>query len=215
MWCAQLPALVRCIFLAVTVFPSRQPAKHRPAWRILVPIFMIQRCLHFVDTFEALIYYIRWYKLKKGGPTLSVDSPNIDQHKKSALLCSKALSGAPSGTLPRAKERRTVAFLPAGPAAGPSCSRHPMVHQIEPSLKDCNKKRAAISCNAYFGAPSVGALRIQSCGLNLATSPRETNTSACAKCESVPEGMVRQKSRNIRCGFFWCTIGDSNPGPTD
>ena len=46
---------------------------------------MIQRCLHFVDTFEALIYYIRWYKLKKGGPTLSVDSPNIDQHKKSAL----------------------------------------------------------------------------------------------------------------------------------
>ena len=112
---------------------------------------MIQRCLHFVDTFEALIYYIRWYKLKKGGPTLSVDSPNIDQHKKSALLCSKALSGA----------------------------------------------------------PSVGALRIQSCGLNLATSPRETNTSACAKCESVPKGMVQQKSRNIRCGFFWCTIGDS------
>ena len=153
----QFPALVHCIFLAVTVFPSRQPAKHRPAWRILVPIFMMQHCLHFVDTFEALIYYIRWYKLKKGGPTLSVDSPNIDQHKKSALLCSKALSGA----------------------------------------------------------PSVGALRIQSCGLNLATSPRETNTSACAKCESVPEGMVRQKSRNIRCGFSWCTIGDSNPGPTD
>ena len=49
----------------------------------------------------------------------------------------------------------------------------------------------------------------------LANSPRETNTSACAKCESVPEGMVRQKSRNIRCGFSWCTIGDSNPGPTD
>ena len=89
----------------------------------------MQRCLYFVDTFEALIYYIRWYKLKKGGPTLSVDSPNIDQHKKSTLLCSKALSGA----------------------------------------------------------PSVGALRIQSCGLNLATSPRETNTSACAKCESVPK----------------------------
>ena len=40
----------------------------------------------------------------------------------------------------------------------------------------------------------------------LATSPRETNTSACAKCESVPKGMVQQKSRNIRCGFFWCTI---------
>ena len=153
----QFPALVHCIFLAVTVFPSRQPAKHRPAWRILVPIFMMQRCLYFVDTFEALIYYIRWYKLKKGGPTLSVDSPNIDLHKKSTLLCSKALSGA----------------------------------------------------------PSVGALRIQSCGLNLATSPRETNTSACAKCESVPKGMVRQKSRNIRCGFSWCTIGDSNPGPTD
>ena len=50
-------------------------------------------------------------------------------------------------------KRPTGAFLPAGPAAGPSCSRHPMVHQIEPSLKDCNKKRAAISCNAYFGAP--------------------------------------------------------------
>ena len=150
----QFPALVHCIFLAVTVFPSRQPAKHRPAWRILVPIFMIQRCLHFVDTFEALIYYIRWYKLKKGGPSLSVDSPNIDQHKKSALLCSKALSGA----------------------------------------------------------PSVGALRIQSCGLNLATSPRETNTSACAKCESVTRGMVQQKSRNIRCGFFWCTIGDAPAG---
>ena len=156
MHATQFPALVHCIFLAVTVFPSRQPAKHRPAWRILVPIFMIQRCLHFVDTFEALIYYIRWYKLKKRGPTLSVDSPNIDQHKKSALLCSKALSGA----------------------------------------------------------PSVGALRISWPLLTnpqpfLATSPRETNTSACAKCESVPEGMVRQKSRNIRCGFSWCTIGDS------
>ena len=57
---------------------------------------MVQRCLHFVDTFEALIYYIRLYKLKTGGPTLSVDSPSIDQHTKSALLCSKALFGAPS-----------------------------------------------------------------------------------------------------------------------
>ena len=64
-----------------------------------------------------------------------------------------AFLGAPSG-LSRALKRPTGAFLPAGPAAGPSCSRHPMVHQIEPSLKDCNKKRAAISCNAYFGAPS-------------------------------------------------------------
>ena len=73
---------------------------------------MIQRCLHFVDTFEALIYYIRWYKLKKGGPTLSVDSPNIDQHKKSALLCSKALSGAPSGTLPRSKNAPLGRFCP-------------------------------------------------------------------------------------------------------
>ena len=66
------------------------------------------------------------------------------------------------GDSPAFYKRLTGAFLPAGPAAGPSCSRHPMVHQIEPSLKDCNKKRAAISCNAYFGAPSVGALRIQS-----------------------------------------------------
>ena len=74
-------------------------------------------------------------------------------NKKAATFVA-AFSGAPSGTLPRAKKRRTGAFLPAGPAAGPSCSRHPMVHQIEPSLKDCNKKRAAISCNAYFGAPS-------------------------------------------------------------
>ena len=92
---------------------------------------MIQRCLHFVDTFEALIYYIRWYKLKKGGPTLSVDSPNIDQHKKSALLCSKALSGAPSGTLPRAKERRTVAFLTALTCRPVRVSL--TVHQIVPS----------------------------------------------------------------------------------
>ena len=112
------------------------------------------------------------------------------------------------------------------------------------------KKRPTLSCKAFFGAPSVGALRnsVRSacrpvrppfcfakplmrlyaargvhCSLPafahaqswplltnpqpfLATSPRETNTSACAKCESVPEGMVRQKSRNIRCGFFWCTI---------
>ena len=56
--------------------------------------------------------------------------------------------------LSRALKTPHWAFLPAGPAAGPSCSRHPMVHQIEPSLKDRNKKRAAISCNAYFGAPS-------------------------------------------------------------
>ena len=41
----------------------------------------------------------------------------------------------------------------------------------------------------------------------LATSPRETNTSACAKCESVPKGMVQQKSRNICCGFFAALSG--------
>ena len=70
-----------------------------------------------------------------------------------------------------------------------------------------NKKRAAISCNAYFGAPSVGALRKCSCGAFLATSPRETNTSVRAKCESVPKGMVQQKSRNIRCGFFAAPSG--------
>ena len=118
------------------------------------------------------------------------------------------------GTLPRAKERRTVAFLTALRTAA-------LFEYLRRCTRSCllkieqQKKRPTLSCKAFFGAPSVGALRIQSCGLNLATSPRETNTSACAKCESVPEGMVQQKSRNIRCGFSWCTIGDSNPGPTD
>ena len=93
-------------------FPFSAACKTPSSLADLVPIFMIQRCLHFVDTFEALIYYIRWYKLKKGGPTLSVDSPNIDQHKKSALLCSKALSGAPSGTLPRSKNAPLGRFCP-------------------------------------------------------------------------------------------------------
>ena len=83
------------------------------------------------------------------------------------------------------------------------------VYKNFPHSYRSTKKRLTLSCKAFFGAPSVGALRIQSCGLNLATSPRETNTSACAKCESVPKGMVQQKSRNICCGFFWCTIGDS------
>ena len=109
--------------------------------------------------------------------------------------------------LSRALKTPHWAFLPAGLAAGPSCSRHPMVHQIEPSLKDCNKKRAAISCNAYFGAPSVGALRIQSCGLNLATSPRETNTSACAKCESVPKGMCNKKAATFVAAFSGAPSG--------
>ena len=137
----QFPALVHCIFLAVTVFPSRQPAKHRPAWRILVPIFMIQRCLHFVDTFEALIYYIRWYKLKKGGPTLSVDSPNIDQHKKSALLCSKALSGAPCGSKP---EHFCVSGRHWHHAAAP-----PEVMPIVPPRKD---KRGVLKYQGAFAA---------------------------------------------------------------
>ena len=145
------------------------------------------------------------------------------------------------GTLPRAKEHRTVAFLPAGPAAGPSCSRHPTVHQIKPSLKDCNKKTRCnflqrilwctisgciknsvqSACRPVrppfcFAKPLVRlyAARGVHCSLPafahaqswplltnpqpfLATSPRETNTSPCAKCESVPEGMVQQKSRNI------------------
>lgn len=137
----QFPALVHCIFLAVTVFPSRQPAKHRPAWRILVPIFMIQRCLHFVDTFEALIYYIRWYKLKKGGPTLSVDSPNIDQHKKSALLCSKALSGAPCGSKP---EHFCVSGRHWHHAAA-----HPEVMPVVPPRED---KRGVLKHQGAFAA---------------------------------------------------------------
>ena len=137
----QFPTLVHCIFLAVTVFPSQQPAKHRPAWRILVPIFMIQRCLHFVDTFEALIYYIRWYKLKKGGPTLSVDSPNIDQHKKSALLCSKALSGAPCGSKP---EHFCVSGRHWHHAAA-----HPEVMPVVPPRED---KRGVLKHQGAFAA---------------------------------------------------------------
>lgn len=137
----QFPTLVHCIFLAVTVFPSRQPAKHRPAWRILVPIFMIQRCLHFVDTFEALIYYIRWYKLKKGGPTLSVDSPNIDQHKKSALLCSKALFGAPCGSKP---EHFCVSGRHWHHAAA-----HPEVMPVVPPRED---KRGVLKHQGAFAA---------------------------------------------------------------
>lgn len=137
----QFPALVHCIFLAVTVFPSRQPAKHRPAWRILVPIFMMQRCLHFVDTFEALIYYIRWYKLKKGGPTLSVDSPNIDQHKKSTLLCSKALSGAPCGSKP---EHFCVSGRHWHHAAA-----HPEVMPVVPPRED---KRGVLKHQGAFAA---------------------------------------------------------------
>ena len=124
-----------------TTFPSRQPAKHRPAWRILVPIFMIQRCLHFVDTFEALIYYIRWYKLKKGGPTLSVDSPNIDQHKKSALLCSKALSGAPCGSKP---EHFCVSGRHWHHAAA-----HPEVMPVVPPRED---KRGVLKHQGAFAA---------------------------------------------------------------
>ena len=137
----QFPALVHYIFLAVTVFPSQQPAKHRPAWRILVPIFMIQHCLHFVDTFEALIYYIRWYKLKKGGPTLSVDSPNIDQHKKSALLCSKALSGAPCGSKP---EHFCVSGRHWHHAAA-----HPEVMPVVPPRED---KRGVLKHQGAFAA---------------------------------------------------------------
>lgn len=137
----QFPTLVHCIFLAVTVFPSQQPAKHRPAWRILVPIFMIQRCLHFVDTFEALIYYIRWYKLKKGGPTLSVDSPNIDQYKKSALLCSKALSGAPCGSKP---EHFCVSGRHWHHAAA-----HPEVMPVVPPRED---KRGVLKHQGAFAA---------------------------------------------------------------
>ena len=138
----------------------------------------------------------------------------------------------------------------------PPCSS---ISDAAPDRAFLTKKRLTLSCKAFFGAPSVGALKnsVRSacrpvkppfcfakplvrlyaargvhCSLPafahaqswplltnpqpfLATSPRETNTSACAKCESVPKGMVRQKSRNIRCGFSWCTIGDSNPGPTD
>ena len=137
----QFPALVHYIFLAVTVFPSQQPAKHRPAWRILVPIFMIQRCLHFVDTFEALIYYIRWYKLKKGGPTLSVDSPNIDQHKKSALLCSKALSGAPCGSKPEL-------FCVSG-RHWHHAAAHPEVMPVVPPRED---KRGVLKHQGAFAA---------------------------------------------------------------
>lgn len=137
----QFPALVHCIFLVATVFPSRQPAKHRPVWRILVPIFMIQRCLNFVDTFEALIYYIRWYKLKKGGPTLSVDSPNIDQHKKSALLCSKALSGAPCGSKP---EHFCVSGRHWHHAAA-----HPEVMPVVPPRED---KRGVLKHQGAFAA---------------------------------------------------------------
>ena len=127
----------------------------------------------------------------------------------SALLTPRLSTPATSpGTLPWAKERRAVAFLMAL-----SCRRpvrvSPTVHQAVPSLKNCNKKRAAISCNAYFGAPSVGALRIQSCGLNLATSPRELNASRRRSMKPSRREWYNKKAATICCGFFWCTIGDS------
>ena len=156
------------------------------------------------------------------------------------------------GTLPRAKERRTVAFLTALRAAAlfeylrrctRSCLlkieqqknalhfrvRHSLVHHqwvhYKNSVRSACRPVRPPFCFAkplvrLYAARGVHCLlpafaHAQSWPLLtnpqpfLATSPRETNTSACAKCESVPKGMVRQKSRNIRCGFFWCTIGDS------
>ena len=59
----------------------------------------------------------------------------------------------------------------------------------------------------------------------LATSPRETNTSACAKCESVPKGMVQQKSlrlflvhhrglsRGLRNAALWRSLRHCVPPP--
>ena len=59
----------------------------------------------------------------------------------------------------------------------------------------------------------------------VATSPRETNTSACAKCESVPKGMVQQKSlrlflvhhrglsRGLRNAALWRSLRHCVPPP--
>ena len=186
----QFPALVHCIFLAVTVFPSRQPAKHRPAWRILVPIFMIQRCLHFVDTFEALIYYIRWYKLKKGGPTLSVDSPNIDQHKKSALLCSKALSGAPCGSKP---EHFCVSGRHWHHAAA-----HPEVMPVVPPRED---KRGVLKHQGAFAAyPRFLKLWLRYSTVTLTTiQPHFCPLIAEQPATPYPGGITESKSKHGTC----------------
>ena len=69
-----------------------------------------------------------------------------------------------------------------------------MVHQIEPSLKDCNKKRAAISCNAYFGAPS--GTRTQDPLIKSQLLYQTTNTNS-----------------NFRCWPFWVNHRGSNHGP--
>ena len=75
----------------------------------------------------------------------------------------------------------------------------------------------------FPGAPSAGAFRKQCSALFLATESRGlTNTALW--CWLPPAGgrpvLVHGASQKRAPdpkigGFFWCTIGDSNPGPTD
>ena len=74
---------------------------------------MIQNQLNALFNHAQKIYNLKenpCKKVKKMGK--SEDVYKRQQHKKSALLCSKALSGAPSGTLPRSKNALLGRFCP-------------------------------------------------------------------------------------------------------
>ena len=118
----------------------------------------------------------------------------IDQQKRPTLSCKEFLWCTISE---RVKNSVRSACRPVRP---PFCFAKPLVRLYAARGVHC-------SLPAFAHAQSWPLLTNPQ--PFLATSPRETNTSACAKCESVPKGMVQQKSRNIRCGFFWCTIGVS------
>ena len=106
-----------------------------------------------------------------------------------------------SGTLPRSKNRPLDCFCPAGRTAGLRLAVTASACAPWARLVLCDR----CACSASLFPPQAAVASAASC-----SRPRwctETAVPSKTSNKKIPRSFVR--------GIFWCTIGDSNPGPTD
>ena len=91
------------------------------------------------------------------------------------------LTSAFPGTLPRSKQGPPDPVCPPERAAGTSCSRPPMVHQLNvPGY--CNKKEPYVFRKALLGAPSGTRTQDPLIKSQLLSQTTRTKTVACRAC---------------------------------
>ena len=128
------------------------------------------------------------------------------------------------GTLPRAnKAPLGLCCRSVRKATDTPCSRPPMVHRPAASREITTKKQPYAPVNPHLPHNSPGTLpRPKNAPLGrFCPAVRKTRGAGCSRprWRTRPQRPGKSQQKNTpqllaRC-LLWCTIGDSNPGPTD